>query len=385
MAGKHNSASKKNTVFATIVRIFAIITFLVMVAGTVYISSTRLFPTNYILIIFAAVCVISALLLWLVLSRKRVLARQIISLILCIVVLAVSGYSTSLLGAVHGSLSNMPSDENGVSAEAVNVSAEPFLVYLSGLDTKNSDEIKDKGLSDVNMIVAVNPETHKILMVSVPRDYYVPLWGDENKMDKLTHAGNYGVECSMDTLESLFDVEFNYYVKVNFKSVVDIVDAVGGVTVNSEFDFSSYHSLSGKTYYFKKGENTLTGDAALAFARERYSFSNGDRQRGIHQQMVISAIFDKAISPSILNPSHVNELLDAVIQNMKSNITYDEITELVQLQLAKMPSWDIDTMSVDGTGATLSTYSTGGQALSVMKPNQETIDAAKAAIEEVMK
>ena len=205
------------------------------------------------------------------------------------------------------------------------VTKEPFFIYLSGSDTRKVENIPEKGLSDVNMVIAVDPVKHKMLMVNTPRDYYVALDGDSNKMDKLTHAGNYGIRCSMNTLEALYDIKFKYYVKVNFKSLVDIVDALGGITVNSEKAFSSRHSLSKKTYSFTKGANNLTGDAALAFARERKAFAEGDRQRGKNQQLVISAIVDKAISPSILNPSKFREILQSVTKNTKTNISKKEI------------------------------------------------------------
>jgi LCP family protein required for cell wall assembly len=149
----------------------------------------------------------------------------------------------------------------------------PIRSFIDIIDTKNATEIKDKDLSDVNIAVVINPEQKRVLLVSTPRDYYVPLEGNSNKMDKLTHAGTYGVECSMKTLEALYDIEFNYYAKVNFKSVYDIVNSLGGVTINSDYAFTSPHSYTGKTYTFSKGENFVMGDAALAFVRERKLFA----------------------------------------------------------------------------------------------------------------
>ena len=222
-------------------------------------------------------------------------------------------------------------------------------------------------------------------MVNVPRDFYVGLWGDQNKLDKLTHAGSYGVDCSMETLEGLFDIKFNYYAKINFKSVVDIVDALGGVTVNSEVAFSSTHSLSKKKYSFVVGPNELNGDAALAFARERKSLASGDRQRGKNQQLVIKAMVDKVISPALLNPSKFKEILSSVTKNTKTNFSNKEINQLFKQQLKNMKAWETETISVDGSGASRRTYSYPGQNLYVMIPDEETVTAAKTALAEFKK
>jgi len=297
--------------------------------------------------------------------------------------LFVSIFGSIMVGTVYGSISKIPDKEVQIQAVKTDVTKKPFIVYLSGMDTRGSGSIKDKGLSDVNMVIVVNPKTAKILLVSVPRDYYVPLYGDPAKMDKLTHAGNRGIECSMSTLESVFDIKFNYCVKVNFKSVYDIVNALGGVTVVSDYNFKSRYSYTKKTYTFVKGENHLDGDAALAFARERKSFSGGDRQRGKHQQKIISAIVNKAMSPSILNPSKLQSVLNAVTENTKTNMEYKDISKLVKFQLSKMPKWKVDSISVDGTGASRTTYTTPNQKLSVMIPNQSTVDTAKTTINAV--
>lgn len=382
-ARHQKSASQKSKLSLTLIaRIIFIIEVIVMLAGTVYTTLLHLVPTKYIFILAALVLVICALHVFLLFYKKKVRLLRILSIVLSVIVLFVVVASTYMLSIMHAGLTSMPETDDSIVVDApkADVTKDPFIVYLSGLDTRGNGEIRDKGLSDVNMLIAVNPTTKKILMVNIPRDYYVPLYGDTAKMDKLTHAGNYGVDCSMKTLNALFGVECNYYVKVNFKSVVDIVDALGGVTVNSDLYFSSNHSLSGKTYSFVKGENTLTGDAALAFARERKSVSGGDRQRGIHQQKIISAILDKVMSPAILNPSNFQNVLSSITDNTKTSISYGDISSLVRMQLGDMASWDIDSISVDGTGAYRSSYAAGGQTLYVMIPNEETVAAAKTAI-----
>lgn len=380
----YRAKRKKPNNFSVIVKVAFVISLLAMIGGTVYIAFLHLLPAVYIAVIALAVILVAALQICLIRVKQKPNLMKTLSLILSIVVLFVSAFSVTMLGTVYGSVSKLPDENAEVDAVQADVSKEPFVVYLSGMDTRGAKEIQEKGLSDVNMVVVVNPVTSKILMVTIPRDYYVPLYGNSSKMDKLTHAGRYGVECSMSTLESLFDVKFNYYVKVNFKSVYDIVNALGGITVNSEYAFSSRHSYTEKVYTFVKGENQLDGDSALAFARERESFAAGDRQRGIHQQMIISAIIDKAVSPSILNPYKMKEVLDSVTSNTKTNISYGEISTLVKMQLSQMPSWKVESMSVDGTGDYQTTHSTGSQKVYVMRPNQSTVDAAKQALAAVL-
>ena len=382
---KHLKKSEKKSLLLLMAKIFFVLQIVAMVGVTVYMAITQLFPLKYLLILlllFASIAVFSISML---LMKTKGNATRIISIVLSVVVLFVSSLGTVYLGTIHNSFSKIPDAEVEHEANKTDVSKKPFIIYLSGVDTRGSSKIQEKALSDVNMVVIVNPKTEKILMVNVPRDYYLPLEGDKNKMDKLTHAGNKGVACSMKTLEALFDIEFNYYAKVNFKSVVDIVDHLGGITVNSDYNFSSCYSLTEDVYYhFKKGENKLTGLSALAFARERDSFAGGDRQRGIHQQVVIKAIIEKALSPSNLTPTKISKFVDCITENTNTNISYDEISTLVKLQLDKMPSWDIQSTSVDGTGSTEPTYTTGGLKAYVMIPTQSTVDEAKLKIKEVL-
>ena len=387
MKNKKTKPDKKDLkmLFLCIVNVFFLAASIGILGMTVYLSVTGFLPTLYI-VLLAVLCLVLIGFHLLLLTRKSaVKATRIISLAVSVVTLSVYMYASIMFGTLHGAISNIPIDnELNVNTVTKNVSEEPFIVYISGIDSRNVSDIHEKSLSDVNMIIVVNPKTHKILMVNTPRDYYVGLKGDPNKLDKLTHAGSYGIDWSMQTLAALYDIDINYYIKVNFKSVVDIVNAIGGVTVESEQSFSSNASLSKTRYYFKKGENTLNGDQALAFVRERYSLPGGDRQRGINQQKIISAVIDKVISPYILNSSNLKSLLDSFISNMKTNISYSEISDLIKMQLSKMPSWDIETVSVDGTGAYKTTYSMGSQSLYVMIPNQESIDTAKEAINAVL-
>ncbi len=382
--------SKLLFVIGLITVVFAIITIVLLGKGL------EEMPKTFIVIIIALVLItgiLAGIQMSLLSGKKgrKIKRKRIASIVISLLVII-----TSTLGGVavnYGNNALKQILEGGIWAEegsnkdqVAKISKEPFIVYVSGVDTRNSPEIKDKALSDVNMIVAVNPQQKRVLMVSVPRDYYLPLDGDPNKMDKLTHAGNYGVECSMKTLSSYFGIKFNYYVRVNFKSVYDIVNAVGGITVKSEYDFSSRYSYTGTRYYYKKGTNNLNGDQALAFARERKSFSAGDRQRGIHQQLVIEATANKIASASVLlNNSKLESVLKAINSNIKSNFSQKEIKSLISREIDTIDEkWSFESMSVDGTGDTRQAYSTGSYWVYVMQPKVETVQEAKAAVDAVM-
>ena len=185
------------------------------------------------------------------------------------------------------------------------ITKQPFVVYCSGSDERDSD-INAKSRSDVNILAVVNPSTHKILLVNIPRDYYLPL-AFNGEMDKLTHAGMYGVQESMAVLDNLYGTKTSYYGRINFYGLIDIVDALGGIDVYSDYSFhaatAEVKGYGYQTFDYVEGWNHLDGQAALMFTRERYSFSDGDNQRGKNQMKVIQAIIEKATSPSVLAKS----------------------------------------------------------------------------------
>lgn len=247
-----------------------------------------------------------------------------------------------------------------------------FSMYISGIDSRSG--LIAKSRSDVNIIATVNVDTRQVLLVSTPRDFYVPLPISNGIPDKLTHAGIYGIDVSMGTLEMLYDTEIDYYFRVNFSGFEKIIDALGGITVDSDVAFEAGgHS-------FNKGKNTLNGDEALAFARERKSFSSGDRQRGKNQMAVIKAVIEKALSPSLLK--NYASIMESVAGSFETSMPYDKIAELVRDQLDKGGSWNIVSCSVDGTGDTKIPYSMSTGAY-VMIPDQSTVDAAIAKINQV--
>lgn len=256
----------------------------------------------------------------------------------------------------------------------LDVTKKPFNIYISGIDTYGS--ISSVSRSDVNMVVTVNPKTKQILLTSIPRDYYVPLHGKSGYNDKLTHAGLYGVDMSIKTIEDLMDIEINYYVKVNFTSVINIVDAIGGVDVYSDYDFTS---LDG--YKYSKGYNSVDGKEALSFARERKSFQAGDRQRVKDQQALLEAMFRKCTSTSII--TKYNSLLDSVSGSFVTNMPTDRLKALIRMQVAKKYKWTITANSLDGANSSNYTYSYSSQKLYVMEPIEDSVNYAHKLIKSV--
>lgn len=258
-------------------------------------------------------------------------------------------------------------------AKKVDITKDTFSIYVSGIDTYGA--VSSVSRSDVNMVITVNPKTNKILITSIPRDYYVPLAGKNGK-DKLTHAGIYGVETSVKTIENLLDTKINYYIKVNFTSLIKVVDALGGVKVYSKYNFTS---MDGYTY--KEGYNNVNGEKALSFVRERKAFNGGDRVRVENQAAMIKALVEKATSPSII--TKYTSLLKTLEKLFVTNLNMEDITEFIKKQIDDMKSWEVESQSLDGKDDYQYTYSYKGQKLYVMTPDNETVINAHNKIEEM--
>ena len=264
--------------------------------------------------------------------------------------------------------------ETELEQEKVDVE-EPFNVYISGIDVDGP--ITTNSRSDVNIIMTVNPNTKKILLTTTPRDYYVQIPDISGEQrDKLTHAGIYGVDASMRTLEQLYGIDISYYARVNFSSLVKIVDTLGGVDVDSDFDFDA------QGYHFQKGMNHLDGKQALAFSRERYSFEEGDNQRGKDQEKVLTAILNKAMSPAIL--SNASALIADVSDSVQTNMTQEEMAKFIKMQLNDGASWNIESQAASGNGDTQACYSSGDQPLYVMWPDEAIVQSISAKMNEIL-
>lgn len=258
------------------------------------------------------------------------------------------------------------------------LSKESFIMYISGNDTKGN--LESSGRSDVNILAAVNPTTKTVLLVTVPRDSYVKIvQADGTELagyDKLTHAGIGGVSSSINTMEKIFDLDIDYYLRLNFTGIINLVDALGGITVYSDYSFTTYDT----THSFVQGENYMDGVSAMYFARERHAFASGDIQRNKNQVKVIEAIIAKACSTKIL--TSYSAIMDSLKGVVETNIPENQISKLVKMQLNDMSSWNILSYSVTGTNGSAECYGRGY--LSVVYPDTNGIAEAGAMIEKVL-
>lgn len=345
-------------------------------AALVQLWRTQMLPALYLIVLGALL-----VLLWLLVKRCQeyktpgILAR-IFSLLLC------AAMALGCVWAQQG-LSALGNVTSGIltGAAANKITKEPFVIYLSGVDTRG--ELTEKARSDVNILAVVNPKTKQVALINTPRDYYVDLAGTDSK-DKLTHAGLYGVENSMETLGNLYGIEVDHYIRINFAGFMTIVDALGGVDVYSDQAFTSVGSPG---YYdpttFVEGWNHLDGQAALAFARERHAFATGDVQRGINQMKVIDAMLNKIKSPTLL--MSFSKLMDAASDCFVTSFSQDQISALVRMQLSDFAEWSIESYTATGTSAkSTQCYSAKGQSLYVMKPDTASVNEAKALIAGVL-
>ena len=273
----------------------------------------------------------------------------------------------------------MPTVTIPTIAEPKDITNTPFVVYISGSDSRSS-KIRD-GRSDVNILVVVNPETKQVLLINTPRDYYIPNPAGGGKLDKLTHCGNDGIANSMQALSDLYGVPVAYYANINFSGFETFIDAIGGITVYSDYSFTAIDTP------IEKGENHLNGNEALDFARERKRAPGGDATRGKHQMKVIKAVIEKMTSSTALITGY-SDILDSLSGMFRMNLSVEEISQLVKMQLSDMASWDISSYAVkgrgDGTGVYAYTYSAPGQALWVLPPDYDAVAHASMLIQKVV-
>lgn len=265
-------------------------------------------------------------------------------------------------------------EETEIADEVPRDVPETFTMYLSGIDTYGG--VGARSRSDVNILAVVNTKKKEVLLLSTPRDAYLAYSKTGGAKDKLTHAGIYGVNASIDALEQLYDIKVDYYLRLNFTGFMDIIDALGGITVYSEYDFTVEPI---KTYH--KGYNDLTGIEALAFARERYSFENGDYQRAKNQMEVIRALIQKCASSSMLK--NYTSVMDAVSGSFETSMPDEQIAALVRMQLSDMAQWEVLSYTTAGTSTMAETFSMPGRKLYVINLNHEAIDEAKRMIQDV--
>lgn len=256
------------------------------------------------------------------------------------------------------------------------ITTDPFVVYLSGSDTRSASLVT--GNSDVNILVVVNPQSKNILLLNTPRDYYIPNPAGKGALDKLTHCGVYGISCSIDALSDLYDETVQYYAQINFKGFEMLIDSIGGITVESDYDFTT---LNGK-FHIIKGPNVLNGTQALGFVRERYSFSTGDNQRGINQMKVLTAVIESLSTGKVIR--HYSTLLNGLRGMFITNISSKEISDLVKMQLGDGADWNVQSFAVTGNTGMEYTFSIPNARASVMYPDESLIQKASELVNRVI-
>ena len=244
---------------------------------------------------------------------------------------------------------------------------QSFNVFLSGIDTSGS--LSNVSRSDVNMVLSVNPKEKKILITTIPRDTYLSIGGEGDKYDKLTHAGLYGIDSSIKSVEALLDIKIDYYGKVNFTTLVELINALGGITVDNPTAFQS----SGGVYYFPQGKVEMDGDMALAFSRERYKLEEGDFDRGKNHTRVLTGIIRKMLSTEML--LNFNEIADIALESVNTDVPYEKMIELVNKQLADGGEWQIESEALKGKGTMdLDSYLMPNSNLYMMVPSKDSIE-----------
>ena len=360
------------------------ILFLISVLFVLIMYYVDFFPIPYMI---AAGGILLSILMIIIIMQQRAIRSvkwkprgKLIALLL-IVVTGVGGFYLLKVNLAMDQVAIGDKTGSYEEEQKIDVMTQPFNVYISGIDVYG--EITKESRSDVNLIATVNPKTHKILLTTTPRDYYVLIPGVSNGMrDKLTHAGVYGIDTSIATLEHLYNIEIPFYARVNFTSVIDIVDAMGGIDVESEVAFTT-SKAAGTVVDIQEGWNHLNGKQALAFVRERKAFVDGDHQRGKNQQVLMGALIKKAISPMIL--IQANDMIDGVVGNAETNMSETQMKSLIEMQLNDLNGWEIETVAASGDySGKQYCYSYSGGPLYVCVPDEVQVESIRNKMQEYL-
>lgn len=365
---------KKGKRLKTFTKIWAILYLITLFIFEAAMLILDVLPKKMLLAVFVTLVIISAVLFVQLfvgnIKKSRKIAAIIISTLLMIVYCVGASYASS----TNTFLNKVTAGKKNV--DAVDINTKSFTVLISGMDT--TGKITEEARSDVNMLVTINPKTHKVLMTSIPRDYKVKLQNGD--YDKLTHTGMMGVDETIKDIEDLLDIKINYYIKVNYNTLKDLVNSIGGITVVSDKTFVSYIGH----YRFVEGENELDGAKALAFARERQAYSDGDNHRVKNQQAVLVAIVNKMTKSTALLTRY-NKILKYLAPTMEMNFSGREVKGLVKYQLKEKPKWKFEKISLEGFDSFATVYSAGAQKVYVMQPDEKSVKKAHDEIEHIKK
>ena len=348
---------------------------LALAAFGVALTLMNVLPGGALIAVYVILALLSIIIIMQLRKKKVKIWARVLATITAIILIGCYGVGTAYtLGTL--SFLDFTSVEN--DNRVASITKEPFNVCITGIDVDG--KITKEGRSDVNMIITVNPSTEQILMTSIPRDYEIYMPDKDNAMDKLTHTGFYSVDTTIGAEEQLLDTKINYFVKVNFTTVKKFIDAIGGVDVYSEYEFTP---VKMKSWTVQEGWNHMNGKQALAFARERKAFIDGDNQRIKNQQAVMEAVLKKAMSSKTMLLSY-NKILSSLREYFQMSFSSAELRSLFKFQLARNPEWKIYKNTIIGGDGSMPTYSTGSAYAYVMTQDQESIDNAKALINAVL-
>ena len=369
---KKSSGRRRVNGFHRVLTLIYIIAFGIFAASMIIMN---VLPFGISIAMFGVLALLSLVIFIQIRSRKSKNWGKVLATLATLLLIVFYG-----VGTVYslGTLSFLSGTSVKNDSAVADVTKHPFNFIITGIDVDGT--IDSEGRSDVNMVVTVNPKTHQILMTSIPRDYEIYMSEFDNAMDKLTHTGFYGVQTTIDAEEQLFETEVNYYVKVNFTTVERFIDAIGGIDVESEYEFTP---VKMKDWTVKEGVNHMNGKQALAFARERKAFPTGDHQRIKNQQLVFEALLKKATSSRTMILSY-SKVLSSLRNYVEMSFNSREVRKLVKFQLAKDPDWKIFKNTVVGGDGMLPTYSTGGEYAYVMTQDPVSIENAKTLINAVL-
>ena len=369
---KKRTGRRKVTGFHKVLTMIYMISFGIFAASMLYMN---VLPLGMSIALFGVLILLSLVILIQTRSRKSKNWGKLLATFGAMLLIVFYGVGTAYS---LGTLSFLSGSSVRNSSAISDVTRRPFNFIITGIDVDGT--IDAEGRSDVNMVVTVNPKTHQILMTSIPRDYEIYMPDFDNALDKLTHTGFYGVQTTIGAEEQLLDLDVNYYVKVNFTTVERFIDAIGGIDVVSEYEFTP---VKLKSWTVQEGPNHMNGKQALAFARERKAFPSGDRQRIKNQQLVFEALIKKATSSRTMMLSY-NKVLSSLRNYFEMSFSSREIRKLVKFQLAKDPDWKIFKNTLVGGDGSLPTYSTGGEYAYVMTQDPDSIENAKTLINAVL-
>ncbi|MGN0672938.1 MAG: LCP family protein [Anaerovoracaceae bacterium] len=355
-----------------------IINFIVTIVFLALMTLVNAFPAKLTMYILAVISVMLVAGQTLICVRSVSRVPQIIGVLISVVYIAVLLTGSYYLYSTFSTFSRIGGNESANSG--FDLTEEPYNIYFTGIDQWDTEKGKDLERSDVNMIATVNPVTKKILLTSIPRDAYVPL-AKNGAMDKLTHTGIYGVDETINTVEGWLDIDLNYYVKVNFTGVCDVINAIGGIDVYSP---ESFVPEKYDTWTVKKGWNHMTGKKALSFARERHALKKGDASRVLNQQRVVKGIIRKLTTSTEVITSYT-ELLEVIDKHVGTNMTRSEMISLAKSEMLNLGGWEIKTQSLDGVYGqeTVASLSSANK-YSVFKVDEKSIDKCLAKMDAVM-